>query len=72
MYHLDQGLLFEKINNVGQRSESNLTNYLPKKPFKIAVRPFGAASFVSESEESEKIPSNNIPDLREWNITIVE
>ena len=72
MYHLDQGLLFEKINNVGQRSESNLTNYLPKKPFKIAVRPFGAASFVSESKESEKLVSIDFPDLKEWKITIVE
>jgi hypothetical protein len=72
MHHLDQGLLFEKITNVGQRSESNLASYLPKKPFKIAVRPFGAVSFVSESSKNKKIVSNDFPSLKEWNITIVE
>ncbi len=66
-FHLDPGLRFESINSTGKRSDSNLCNFLPPGNFKIAVRPYGAPSYLVELLHA-KVSSEAIPELPGWTI----
>ena len=71
MYHLDQGCAFEEIDNVGYRSVQNQEMHLPSKPFKIAVRPYGAPSYLVEKLSAQPA-DNSFKDLEGWRIYNVE
>jgi hypothetical protein len=64
-YHLDQGLKFESINHTGNRPACNMKEFLPTGNFKIAVRPFGASSYLAQSLNA-KVSKETIPELPGW------
>ena len=66
MYHIDQGLMFEEMLKIQNRSAANINAYLPPPPFKIALRPFSAPSYVVQKEGYVEAPS--VPDLPGWKI----
>ncbi len=67
MYHIDQAIFYEEVNGMHSRAEENIDMFLPKRPFIIALRPFGAPSFLADKFQSTKIESlQSIPELLEW------
>jgi len=67
MYHIDQAIFYEKVNGMHPRSMANIDMFLPKKPFIIALRPFGAPSFLANKFQSTEIDSlQEIPELLDW------
>jgi hypothetical protein len=67
MYHIDQAVFYEEVNGMHSRSMANIDMFLPKRPFIIALRPFGAPSFLSDKFQSTEINSlQSIPELIKW------
>jgi hypothetical protein len=67
MYHIDQAIFYEEVNGMHSRSPENINMFLPKRPFIIALRPFGAPSFLADKFQSTEIESSqSIPELLEW------
>jgi hypothetical protein len=67
MYHIDQAIFYEEVNGMHSRSPENINMFLPKRPFIIALRPFGAPSFLADKFQSTEIESpQSIPELVKW------
>jgi hypothetical protein len=67
MHHIDQAIFYEEVNGMHSRSPENINMFLPKRPFIIALRPFGAPSFLADKFQSTEIESlQSIPELLEW------
>ena len=65
LYHIDDCLRYEEAAG-WKRSKESLMKYLPQEPFQIAIRPFGAPSYLVEKSEFSTTASN--PNLLNWKI----
>ncbi len=54
LYHIDDCLRYEEAAG-WTRTNQSLKQFLPEKPFKIAVRPFGAPSYICQKIGMQKI-----------------
>ncbi len=65
LYHLDDCLRYESAAG-WKRSTDSLRKYFPEEPFQIALRPFGAPSFIAQEFHYRKISSS--PFLKNWEL----
>jgi hypothetical protein len=72
MYHIDQSIYYEDVNKMNERSYDNIFKFLPKKPFYIPIRPYGADSFLVKKLNAKKVNEISIPELSAWNLYIVD
>jgi hypothetical protein len=65
LYHLDDCLRYEASAG-WKRSDDSYRRFLPDEPFLIAIRPFGARSYVAQEEGYHEVAPS--PSLQGWNI----
>lgn len=65
LYHLDDCLRYE-VGAGWYRSEDSIEKYLPQAPFRIAIRPFGAESYLVQKKRYELTDPD--PFLENWKV----
>jgi len=65
LYHLDDCLRYEAAAG-WKRPADSLKKFLPREPYQIAIRPFGASSYIAKNEHY--VPGAASPLLEDWRI----